>query len=72
MFYQVDYEAGVANCLYILLNPVGHGIPEYEEGDKFIEQESISEGGSTMIVWSRLLFDELDKTARQAILKSLY
>lgn len=72
VFYKEDPETGLAINPYKFLNPVGYGIPDYEEGDKVIEQESISEGGSAMMAWSRLQFNDLDENARQAILQSLY
>ena len=72
VFYKVDPETGMALNPYSLLNPVGFGIPDYEKGDQVIDQESISEGGSAMMAWSRLQFDDLDETARQTILRSLY
>jgi len=72
IFYQVDPETGLAKNPYDLLNPVGHGIPDYQEGDRAVDDESISEGGAAMMAWSRLQFDDLDETERQAILQSLY
>jgi len=71
-FYEKNEETGLAKNPYELLNPVGHGIPDYEESEKAIADESISEGGAAMMAWSRLQFDDLDEANRKAILQSLY
>ncbi|MEO9885563.1 MAG: DUF2779 domain-containing protein [Balneola sp.] len=70
VFYQVDEDTGLAVSPYKLLNPVGFGIPDYDEGDKYAE--TISEGGSAMMAWSRLQFKDIDEMTRKAILQSLY
>lgn len=72
VFYKPDPETGQAINPYKLLNEVGYGIPDYDESDKAIGEDSISEGGAAMMAWSRLQFDDLDKIQRDAILQSLY
>lgn len=72
IFYKPDPETGKAISPYKLLNPIGHGIPDYEEADKLMGEEIISEGGSAMIAWSRIQFDDVSGKERKAILQSLY
>ncbi|MDR9418870.1 DUF2779 domain-containing protein, partial [Gracilimonas sp.] len=72
VFYKPDPDTGQAMNPYKLLNEVGYGIPDYDQSDKAIGEDSISEGGAAMMAWSRLQFHDLDKTQRDAILQSLY
>lgn len=72
VLYKQDPETGKAISPYKLLNPVGHGIPDYEESERFVEQQKISEGGAAMMAWSRIQFDDISEQERQAILSSLY
>lgn len=72
IFYQKDEESGMAKNPYDLLYEVGAGVPNYEESDKAIGDDIISEGGAAMMAWSRLQFDDLNEAQRKAILQSLY
>ncbi len=71
ILYQIDEATGLAMSPYKLLNPVGYGIPGYEEGEKYVA-ETIAEGGSAMMAWSRIQFDDVDDETRAAIMQSLY
>jgi hypothetical protein len=71
ILYQVDEASGLAVSPYKLLNPVGYGIPGYEEGEKYAA-ETIAEGGSAMMAWSRIQFEDVDNEKRAAVLQSLY
>lgn len=72
IFYREDPETGNAISPYKLLDPVGHGMPDYEEAEKYIDEETISDGGVAMMAWSRIQFDDVPEHERQAVLKSLY
>jgi hypothetical protein len=74
VFYQEDPQTGKAISPYQLLNPIGHGLPDEEQAEHLLEQtdEVISEGGTAMMAWSRLQFDDVPDTERKAILQSLY
>ena len=72
IFYKEDPETGIVMSPYKLLDPVGQGLPYYEEGNRYLDNQAISEGGTAMMAWSRIQFDDIDETERQAILHSLY
>jgi len=72
IFYKENSETEIVMSPYKLLDPVGHGLPDYEDGDRYLEDQAISEGGTAMMAWSRIQFDDIDETERQAILQSLY
>lgn len=72
IFYREDPETGNAISPYKLLDPVGHGMPDYEEAERYIDEETISDGGVAMMAWSRIQFDDVPEHERQAVLKSLY
>lgn len=74
IFYREDPETGLAISPYKLLNPVGYGLPDDDKAEQLLEQtdEVIAEGGTAMMAWSRLQFDDVPNTERRAILQSLY
>ncbi|MEX0769243.1 MAG: DUF2779 domain-containing protein [Balneolaceae bacterium] len=72
VLYSEDRKTGLAISPYKLLDPVGYGLPDYETGDRVeLEDGRIAEGGTAMMAWSRIQFDDIDKIEREAILKSL-
>jgi hypothetical protein len=72
VLYQTD-EHGKAINPYKLLDPVGYGIPD--EGDEVeIELESgetISEGGTAMMAWARMQFEDVSEEERENVFKAL-
>ncbi len=60
------FQAGNVLSPYKLLDPIGHGIPDYEAVD-----ETIEEGGTAMMAWSRMQFDDVPEKEREATFKAL-
>ncbi|MEX2640114.1 MAG: DUF2779 domain-containing protein, partial [Balneolales bacterium] len=72
VLYSEDGKTGLAISPYKLLDPVGYGLPDYETGDRVeLEDGRIAEGGTAMMAWSRIQFDDIDEVEREAILRSL-
>jgi len=74
IFYHKDPQAEKATSPYRLLNAVGHGIPDAEKAEDLLANtdEVIADGGTAMMAWSRLQFNDMPNVERQAILHSLY
>lgn len=66
VLYRVDEGKGQVVSPYKLLDPIGHGIPDYERAE-----ETITEGGSAMMAWSRMQFDDISDEEREATFKAL-
>lgn len=72
VLYQTD-ENGTAINPYKLLDPVGYGIPDESE-DVEIELESgerITEGGTAMMAWARMQFDDVREEERERVFEAL-
>ena len=74
IFYHKDPQAEKAMSPYRLLNAVGHGIPDADKAEDLLANtdEVIADGGTAMMAWSRLQFNDMPDVERQAILHSLY
>jgi len=72
VLYQTDENGKVINP-YKLLDPVGYDIPN--EADNIeIELDSgekISEGGTAMMAWARMQFDDVPEEEREKVFKAL-
>ncbi len=66
VLYQKDENTGQVLSPYKLLDPIGHGIPDYETAE-----ETIAEGGTAMMAWSRMQFDDLTPEEREATSQAL-
>lgn len=66
VFYKVDEQTGMVMNPYKLLNPIGHGIPDYETGEEYV-----ADGGSAMMAWSRMQFDDVPQNEREATMQAL-
>jgi len=72
VLFQTD-ENGKAINPYKLLEPVGFGIPD-EADDIEIELESgktISEGGTAMMAWARMQFEDVPEEEREKVFEAL-
>jgi hypothetical protein len=72
VLYETD-ENGRAINPYKLLDPVGYGIPD-EADDVEIELDSgqtISEGGTAMMAWARMQFDDVQEAERESVFNAL-
>lgn len=72
VLYKTDGKGKVINP-YKLLDPVGYGIPD-ESDNVEIELESgerISEGGTAMMAWARMQFDDVPDEEREAVFEAL-
>lgn len=72
VLYQTDENGKVINP-YELLDPVGYGIPD-EADDIEIELESgerITEGGTAMMAWARMQFDDVPEEERDRVFEAL-
>lgn len=72
VLYQFDEEGTVINP-YKLLDPVGYGIPD-EADEVEIELESgktISEGGTAMMAWARMQFEDVPEEEREKVFEAL-
>ena len=72
VLYQTD-EYGKAINPYKLLDPVGYGIPD-EADEVEIELESgetITEGGTAMMAWARMQFDDVPDEERERVFEAL-
>ncbi|MBO6585316.1 MAG: DUF2779 domain-containing protein [Gracilimonas sp.] len=72
VLYQTNENGKVINP-YKLLDPVGYGIPDESE-DVEIELESgerITEGGTAMMAWARMQFDDLPEEERDRVFEAL-
>lgn len=72
VLYQTDGNGMVINP-YKLLDPVGYGIPD-ESDDVEIELESgerIIEGGTAMMAWARMQFDDVSDEEREDVFEAL-
>ncbi len=63
---KVDEKTGKLLSPYKLLDPIGYGIPDYETGEAYI-----AEGGTAMMAWSRMQFDDVSQPEREAVFKAL-
>ena len=66
IFYEVDENTGKVLSPYKLLDKIGHGMPDYETAE-----ETIAEGGTAMMAWSRMQFDDVSKEKREATFQAL-
>jgi len=66
VFYEVDESSGLVINPYKLLDPIGHGIPDYETGEEYV-----ADGGTAMMTWSRMQFDDVSPEEREATFKAL-
>ncbi|MCC5906739.1 MAG: DUF2779 domain-containing protein [Balneolaceae bacterium] len=69
---QTDPEGNVINP-YKLLEPVGYGIPDAAD-DLEIELgsgETISEGGTAMMAWARMQFEDVPNDEREKVFEAL-
>jgi len=66
VFYKVDEKTGKVLSPYKLLDKIGYGIPDYETAE-----ETIAEGGTAMMAWSRMQFDDISLEEREATFKAL-
>lgn len=72
ILYQTGENGTVINP-YKLLDPVGYGIPD-EADEPAVELESgetISEGGTAMMAWSRMQFDDVPDDEREKVFDAL-
>ena len=65
VLYKKDNSSKVLSP-YKLLDPIGHGIPDYETAE-----ETIAQGGTAMMAWSRMQFDDVSPKEREATFKAL-
>ena len=72
ILYQTDDQGDVINP-YQLLEPVGYGIPDEVEMDKmdFDLEQSITEGGTAMMAWARMQFDDVPEAEREKVFDAL-
>ncbi|MEX2347750.1 MAG: hypothetical protein WD511_00905, partial [Balneolaceae bacterium] len=72
VLYQTD-EHGKAINPYKLLDPVGYGIPDEEEIEdlELDLDERITEGGTAMMAWARMQFDDVPKEEREKVFEAL-
>ncbi|WP_138431918.1 DUF2779 domain-containing protein [Fodinibius saliphilus] len=66
VLYQTDENSGKVLSPYKLLDPIGFDIPDYETAE-----ETIAEGGTAMMAWSRMQFDDVSPEEREATFKAL-
>lgn len=66
VLYKMDKKTGKVLSPYKLLDPIGHGIPDYETAE-----DTIAEGGTAMMAWSRMQFDDVSPEERAATFKAL-
>jgi hypothetical protein len=72
VLYQTGENGTVINP-YKLLDPIGYGIPD-ESDEPEIELESgetIAEGGTAMMAWSRMQFDDVPDDEREKVFEAL-
>lgn len=65
VFYREE-ETGRAVSPYRLLDPIGHGLPDYETGEEYV-----ADGGTAMMAWSRMQFDDVPEEERAATFQAL-
>ena len=69
---QTDESGKVINP-YKLLDPVGYGIPdedEIEDLDLDLD-DRITEGGTAMMAWARMQFDDVPEEERERVFEAL-
>jgi hypothetical protein len=66
VLYEIDEKTGRVLSPYKLLEPIGYGIPDYETAE-----ETIAEGGTAMMAWSRMQFDDVSPDKQEATFKAL-
>ena len=72
ILFQRDEHGEIINP-YKLLEPVGYGIPDETE-DIYLETDSgmhISEGGSAMMAWARMQFNDVSEAERARVFDAL-
>ena len=72
VLYQTDNKGAVINP-YKILDPVGYDIPD-ESNDVEIELDSgerITEGGTAMMAWARMQFDDVSEVEREKVFEAL-
>jgi len=72
ILYQMDANSSVINP-YQLLEPVGYGIPDESELDEIDLDldDRISEGGTAMMAWARMQFDDISEEEREQVFQAL-
>ena len=72
VLYQIE-EDGKATNPYKLLDPVGYGIPDEEEIEnlELDLDERISEGGTAMMAWARMQFEDVPEAERERVFEAL-
>ncbi|MFA5669874.1 MAG: DUF2779 domain-containing protein [Balneolaceae bacterium] len=72
VLYQTDADGNVINP-YKLLDPIGYEIPgEAEDAEIVLESgETISEGGTAMMAWARMQFDDVSDEERNKVFEAL-
>jgi hypothetical protein len=63
---DMDEETGKVLSPYKLLDPIGFGIPDHETGEEYI-----ADGGTAMMAWSRMQFDDVSSEEREATFNAL-
>lgn len=66
ILYKEEPQTGRTLSPYKLLDPIGYDMPDYETVD-----ETIEEGGSAMMAWSRMQFDDVSPEEREATFNAL-
>jgi hypothetical protein len=72
VLYQTDND-GLAINPYKFLDPVGYGIPD-EMGIDEIQldlNDRITEGGTAMMAWARMQFDDVSEQERDQVFQAL-
>src|SRR5699024_12207444 len=64
ILYKEEPQTGRTLSPYTLLDPIGYDMSDYETVD-----ETIEEGGSAMMAWSRMQFDDVSPEEREATFK---
>lgn len=74
IFYCDDPSTGNAINPYKLLGKMASGLPDEEKAEEIVksDREIIADGGTAMMAWSRLQFDDFSEDKRKNILHSLY
>lgn len=73
ILYQTD-ETGKVQNPYDQLEPIGHGLPSYQEGEAVLEasdNNKIKDGGTAMIAWARMQFPDVSDEEREAVFNAL-
>jgi len=72
VLYEEDINGELINP-YSLLEPVGYGIPNETElaGVDFDLDDRIQEGGTAMMAWARMQFDDVTEQEREQVFQAL-